>query len=116
MDLGQRETLLKELEKLHKRNELSRTVGEDYFEPGMMEYLEQFDGYFVESTGELVLRFEAKGTRYEGRTEQIEKIKAGDPIRIARDKENPYNANNFMLLTHKGQNVGTMPAENYVMQ
>ena len=111
MDLGQRETLLKEIEKLHKRNELSRTVGEDYFEPGMMEYLEQSDGYYVETTSEIVLRFEAKGTRYEGRTEQIEKIKVGDPIRIARDKENPYNANNFMLLTHKGQNVGTMPAE-----
>ena len=28
--------LLTEIEKLHKRNELSKTVGPDYFEPGMM--------------------------------------------------------------------------------
>ena len=30
---------LVELEKLHQRQELSLTVGPNYFEPGMMEYL-----------------------------------------------------------------------------
>ena len=111
MNTVQKENLLKEIEKLHKKNEFSRIKSDDYFEPGNMEYLEHYDGYFVESTGEIVIRFEAKGTRYEGRTEQIEKVKIGDPIRVSRDKENIYNPNNFMLMTHKGQNVGTMPAE-----
>ena len=33
------ERLLEEVQKLHHRQELSKTVTEDYFEPGMMEYL-----------------------------------------------------------------------------
>lgn len=48
---------------------------------------------------------------YEGRTERIEKVSVGDVIRLQRDAENPYNANNFLLLTEKGKDVGNMPAE-----
>ena len=102
----QKENLLAEVDKLHQRHELAGTVGKDYFEPGMMEYLEQTEGIFDETNGEILLRFEVKGTRYEGRTEQIE-----DPIRIERDRENPYNSNNFVILTAKGKNLGNMPAQ-----
>ena len=107
----QKENLLAEIEKLHQRHELSKTVGADYFEPGMMEYLERSEGVFDETNGEILIRFEGKGTRYEGRTEQIEKVKNGDPVRIVRDCENPYNANHFMILTAKGKNLGNMPAQ-----
>ena len=106
-----KERLLTEAAKLHARNEMSKEVGPDFFEPGMMEYLEQSDGLFEDSTGELMLRFESRGTRYDGRTEQIEKVKVGDVIRITRDKENAFNSNNFLLLTEKGKDVGNMPAE-----
>ena len=107
----QKENLLVEIHKLHQRHELAGAVGEDYFEPGMMEYLEQSEGIFDETNGELLLRFEVKGTRYEGRTEQIEKVQTEDPIRIERDRENPYNSNNFVILTAKGKNLGNMPAQ-----
>ena len=107
----QKENLLAEIEKLHQRNKLAGTVGKDYFEPGMMEYLEQSEGVFNEVNGDILIRFEAKGTRYEGRTEQIEKVQTGDPIRIERDRENPYNSNNFVILTAKGKNLGNMPAQ-----
>ena len=107
----QKENLLAELEKLHQRHELAGTVGKDYFEPGMMEYLEQSDGVFDEASGEVLVRFEVKGTRYEGRTEQIEKVKTGDTVQIVRDCENPYNPNNFMILTAKGKNLGNMSAQ-----
>lgn len=107
----QKENLLTEIEKLHQRHERAESVGEDYFEPGMMEYLEQSDGVFDEDSGEVLVRFEVKGTRYEGRTEQIEKVSAGDTVQIARDRENPYNSNNFMILTLKGKNLGNMPAQ-----
>ena len=107
----QKELLLKEVEKLHARHELSKTVGLDYFEPGMMEYLEHSEGYFDEITETLVLRFDVRGTRYEGRTEQIEKVKNGDVIQIIRDDKNLFNRNNFTLLTARGKNVGNMPAE-----
>ncbi len=106
-----KENLLQELKKLHQRNELSKTAGPDYFEPGMMEYLDKSEGLFDELTGKITVRFESKGTRYEGRTEQIEKIHVGDAIEIAREKDNPYNYNNFVLLTRRGQDVGNMPAE-----
>ena len=107
----QKENLLRELEALHKRFELSQTVGEDYFEPGMMEYLEQSEGLYDPSTGEILIRFEAKGTRYEGRTEQIEKVSMKDTVQIVRDPNNPFNANNFVILTKKGKNLGNMPAQ-----
>ena len=111
MTQEQNENLRRELEKLHHRKELSRTVGPDYFEPGMMEYLDQSEGIINEANGEILIRFEAKGTRYEGRTEQIETVSPGDVINVVRDEGNSFNSNNFTLLTKKGQNVGNMPAE-----
>lgn len=107
----QKEILLTEMAKLHARHELSKDMGPDFFEPGMMEYPEQSDGSWDEATGELILRFESKGTRYDGRTEQIEKVQAGDVVRITRDPENAFNPNNFLLFTEKGKDVGNMPAE-----
>lgn len=103
--------LLLEIEKLHKKAELSKTVTPDYFEPGMMEHLDKYEGIYNEANGEILMRFEAKGTRYEGRTELIEKVNAEEPVTVERDNLNPYNPNNFMLLTAKNHNVGTMPAE-----
>ncbi len=107
----QKEAVLIEMAKLHARHELSENMKPDYFEPGMMEYPEQSDGSWNESTGKLILRFESKGTRYDGRTEQIEKVKAGDVIRVVREPENAFNHNNFILFTEKGKDVGNMPAE-----
>ena len=107
----QKKTLLNELDKLHERNELSKSVKPGYFEPGIMEQLEQSEGIYDDSTGKIVIRFEAKGTRYDGRTEQIENIKVGDPIFVVREKDNPFNANNFVLHTRRGQDVGNMPAQ-----
>lgn len=105
------ESLLGEVSKLHARKELSQTVQADYFEPGMMEYLDQSEGLFSIETGELLLRFEVKGTRYEGRTEQIEKIRLHDNVLVRRDRKNSYNANNFELLTTAGKSLGNVPAE-----
>ena len=105
------ESLLEEVNKLHTRNELSQIVGADYFEPGMMEYLDQSEGLFNPETGEVLLRFEVKGTRYEGRTEQIEKVQLHDDVLVQRDEKNSYNANNFELLTTTGKSLGYIPAE-----
>lgn len=107
----QKENLLSEVDKLHQRHELAQSVSEDYFEPGLMEYLDQSEGVFDEACGEILIRFEVKGTRYEGRTEQIEKVKTGDPVQIVRDSKNLYNSNNFMILTARGKNLGNMPAQ-----
>ena len=105
------ENLLSEVRKLHQRHELAGSVGSDYFEPGMMEYLEYSNGIYDETAGEIILCFESRGTRYDGRTEQIEKVREGDDVRVVRDEVNLYNNNNFRLLTKKGKDVGNMPAE-----
>lgn len=107
----QLDRLLEEADKLHQRRVLAGQIGPDWFEPGMMEYLDQSDGTYDSITGSLILRFEARGTRYDGRTEQIEKVQVGDEIRVFRDAENPFNPNNFTMTTAKGKNVGHMPAE-----
>ena len=111
MTREQKERLLAEIIKLHGRYELSKTVGPDFFEPGMMEYLDQSDGIYDAAAGRIVLRFESRGTRYDDRTEQIERVRLGDEIRVVREETNPFNQNNFMLLTDKDRNVGNMPAE-----
>ena len=107
----QKASLLREAEKLHRRLELSKTVGPDWYEPGMMEYLDQSDGIWDERAGRLLLRFESRGTRYDGRTELIERLSVGTPIIVRRDPENPYNPNNFVLETKNGEDAGNMPAE-----
>ena len=50
--------------------------------------------------------FESQGLRYNGRTEQIEKVRLGDEITVVREKEN-YDS--FLLLTKEGHDVGDMP-------
>ena len=109
--LKQKAALLLEAEKLHQRLVLSKTVDSGWYEPGQMEFLDQSEGLWDESTGELLLRFESRGTRYDGRTELIERLQVGDPITARRDPENPYNPNNFALMTESGEDVGNMPAE-----
>lgn len=105
------DNLFREIEKLHSRNQLSKTIDSDYFEPGMMEYLDKSEGICNSSNGEILIRFESKGTKYDGRTEQIEKVNVGDQIQVIRDKGNQFNPNNFVLHTKKDQDVGNMPAE-----
>lgn len=69
MTIEQEDNLLIEVEKLHKRQLLARTIEPGYYEPGLMEYLDQSDGNYDEMTGKLVLHFESRGTRYDDRTE-----------------------------------------------
>ena len=104
------EMLIKEVNGLRQRYELSKTAGPDHFEPGMMEYLDQSYGSFDRRTGEILLRFEAKGTRYEGRTERIENVRAGDTLKLVREIRNEYNPNNITIQAVNGQNLGNLPA------
>ena len=109
--MNDKQRLLTEIEKLHRRFLLSENVAPDYFEPGMMEYLEQYEGVYDAQNETIMLRFESKGTRYDGRTERIEQVKIGDAISVVRDRNNKFNSNNFVLLTENGYDVGFVPAE-----
>ena len=84
---------------LFRSHELADSVPHYYFEPGMMEYLDQSDGMYDEHTGILKLKFESKGTRYGDRTEQIETLSAGDPVKMERDPENEFNSNTLFFIS-----------------
>lgn len=103
--------LISQVRSLQNRFELSQTVGPDYFEPGMMECLDQYRGEVSSDGTEIIMCFEVRGTRYEGRTERIETVHVGDEVRVLRDETNPFNSNNFSLVHADGRGLGNMPAE-----
>lgn len=104
------QNLLAEADRLHCRHESAHAIEAAYFEPGAMEYPAQSEGIYDAENGTILLRFEVKGTRYEGRTERIENVTVGMPVHLVRDRENAYNSKNFMIMTPKGKDLGNMPA------
>ena len=76
-----------------------------------MEYLDQSDGIYDPDTGKILIKVEARGTRYDGRTELIENIEVGQKVVLVREPDNIYNSNNFGIVTPDGRNVGNLPAE-----
>ena len=105
-----KEDLLSFTESLNQKFELSKTVSEDYYEPGMMENLEQYKGEYDRESNTIILRTEAKGLRYDNRTRNLEKMSVGDSFDIERDSGNLYNQNNFSI-KDKSYSLGNLPAE-----
>lgn len=108
--VSSKEELLSFVESLNQKFELSKSVGEDYYEPGMMENLYQYKGEYNSEANIITLRTEAKGLRYDNRTRNLEKKSVGDPIEIVRDADNLYNSNNFTIKSGF-YSLGTLPAE-----
>ena len=108
--LEAKQDLLEYVKSLNYKFELSKTVEEDYFEPGMMENLEQYRGEYDDASNTVVLRVETKGLRYDNRTKNLEHISVGDSVQIIREPDNRFNSNNF---TVKSDNLslGNIPAE-----
>ena len=108
--LPMKKILLEIVDDYYHRYELSKTVGQDYFEPGMMENLDQYFGLYNEDANIITLRFGLKGLRYDNRTQNIEKLGIGDSVTLVRDNQNVYNSNNFLVM-NKQDSLGTLPAE-----
>ena len=98
-----------EINKLKTRNVLSRSEKKDYFEPHMMEYLNQYDGEYNDQINSFLLKFKVMGTQYEGRIDEIELIKKNDTVQIKRNPENRYNKNNFAIIDKNDRCIGNMP-------
>ena len=109
--LLEKEKLLSEVRRHDEKLQLSKTIGPDYYEPGMMENPERYLGEFDEELGIIKLRTDVKGLRYENRTQKLDELRAGDAVRIARDGANAFNPNNFAVLTEKGESLGSLSAE-----
>lgn len=106
-----KEDLLKAAAGLQKKRELSVQIGPDYYDPGNMEYLDQFYGHYDAETNTLTIQTDAKGLRYEGRTQRLDDLTVNDAVHIKRDPQNAFNANNLMLLTETGESLGNLSAE-----
>lgn len=109
--LQAKQDLLEFVYVLNHKYELSKTIAEDYFEPGMMENLEQYRGEYIQQVNMIFLRVEAKGLRYDNRTQNLERVSADDDVKIIRDRDNIYNSNNFTIKSNKNETLGNMPAD-----
>ena len=106
--VASKKDLLEFVSFLNQKFELSKTVEPDYFEPGMMENLDQYKGEYDESNNMITLRVDAKGLRYDNRTQNLERLSVGEPVDIVRESGNLYN--NFMI-KNKNYSLGNLPAE-----
>ena len=105
----QKAAFLERVQEYNHKYELSKIVGPDYYEPGMMENLEQYRG-FSDDFENYAIRVDVKGLRYENRSAKLKKCKVGDELKIIRDTQNSYNANNFNVSLSDGFIMGTLPA------
>ena len=105
----QKAAFLEIIQECNHKYELSKIVGPDYYEPGMMENLEQYCG-FSDDQGNYIIRIDIKGLRYENRSAKLQKCKVGDEVNIIRDTKNSYSANNFNVSLSDGFIMGTLPA------
>lgn len=108
--LNAKQELLEYIKSLDYKFELSKTVGPDYYEPGMMENLDQYRGEYDESSNIVTLRVETKGLRYENRTKNLERLSIGDSVEVLRDSANSFNSNNFTV-KNKNVSLGNLPEE-----
>jgi len=106
-----KEELLKAVEQLQAKKNLAASVTPDYYEPGRMEFLDQYLGVYDEVSNAVTLRTESKGLRYEERTPRLDELRIGDPVQLVREPGNPFNTNNFMILSAQGESLGNLSAE-----
>ena len=104
-----KEALRQAVAALQAKKELASAVGPDWYAPGRMENLEQYLGEFDES-GRITLRTESKGLRYDERTPRLDYLTVGDPVRLVREPDNPFNTNNIRFLSEDGEDLGTPSA------
>ena len=105
-----KEALLAAVAQLQEKKELAASVGPDWYEPGMMENLEQYLGVYDENSRTVTLRTDSKGLRYDERTPRLDYLSVGDPVRLVREPDNPYNPNNIRFLSEDGEDLGTPSA------
>ena len=105
-----KEALRQAVAALQAKKELSSAVGPDWYAPGMMENLDQYLGVYDGNSRTVTLRTDSKGLRYDERTPRLDYLTVGDPVRLVREPENPFNTNNIRFLSEDGEDLGTPSA------
>lgn len=103
--------LLSVVARYAEKFELSKTVGPDYYEPGMMENLAQYKGIYDEQAKRITICCESKGLRYDNRTANLERVSVGDVVNVVRNPSNVSSSNAFAINSATGASLGFLPAE-----
>lgn len=106
-----KDELLQRVEKLQKKKNLAGNVEAGYYDPGNMEYLDQYLGLYDKDTNTIRIRTESKGLRYEERTPRLDFLSVGDSVQLTREPTNPFNENNFIIESSNGESLGNLSAE-----
>ena len=109
--LGLKSELLSIVEKHSRKNEFSKTVSDDYYEPGMMENLDQYYGHYSAEKNTILLRTPSAGLRYDNRTLRLNYVEVVEDVVVARDSSNAFNSNNFEIFSSSNASLGYLPAE-----
>ena len=92
------------------RLELSKTVDSSYYNPGMMENLDQYYGQYDTDTNQAFIKTEVKGLRYDNRSYHMDDMVVGNVVDICREPTNEFNPNNFSVKNLKGESLGSLSA------
>ncbi len=106
-----RAELLLEVEKINQRYELSKTITDSYYEPGLMENLDQYHGEYDFEGKTIHISTMVKGLRFDERTLRLDALSLGDSLCIVREKSNQFNSNNFAVTNIRGESLGSLPKE-----
>lgn len=87
-----------------------QNIPSNYFEPGKMENLDQYEGLIDEKNKIITLKTPIKGLKYNDRSKVVEFLNNGDNVVIERDELNQYNSNNFVVKTIKMKEIGYLDA------
>lgn len=109
--LENKEAFLNYAKSIHQKFEHSKVVNPSYYEPGMMENMDQYEGLFDPVTNIVTLKIDSKGLRYENRTPRLDKLSIGDDLTVLRDSANAYNFNNFEIFNSRKESLGMLPAD-----
>lgn len=66
---------------------------------------------YDDRTSSAKLCVQVQGTQYEGRSPRIESIRKDNPLKLRREPDNPFNANNIAVQNKAGQSLGNLPAD-----
>lgn len=94
----------------HQIFEKSQNIPANYFEPGKMENIDQYEGVNDKNSKIITLKTPIKGLKYNDRSTVVESLNEGDKVIIERDNLNPYNSNNFVVKTVKMKEIGFLDA------
>lgn len=111
LTLERKNAFISLVNKYRDKYEFSKNIPENWYEPGMMQNLDQFYGEYIEEEKKAIIRTNVMGLKYNNRTVNLEDISTEEKVNIIREENNQYNSNNFAVISLEGKDLGNLPSE-----